>query len=66
MDYLEKEQLAEIKTGESDPSFGASFVFSLHVDELKIAGMCVVVGGGCGVACVCVCVWDNSIRKNNQ
>jgi len=39
IDYLERQQESHIKTGESDPSFGSDFEFSMHKDELKRAGV---------------------------
>ena len=39
VDFLEKQQESHVKSGESDPSFGSDFAFSMHVDELKCAGV---------------------------
>lgn len=39
VDFLEKNQEAHVKTGTSDPSFGADFKFTTHIDELVIDGV---------------------------
>lgn len=39
LDFLQENQQKHIKTGESDPSYGADFLFEAHKDELVIGGV---------------------------
>ena len=39
LEFLNSNQVAHVKTGESDPAYGADFVFDAHKDELIIGGI---------------------------
>ncbi|KAB7502591.1 DnaJ-like protein subfamily C member 13 [Armadillidium nasatum] len=39
LDFLQINQQKHVKTGESDPNYGAEFVFEAHKDELIIGGV---------------------------
>ena len=42
-EFLKEQQTSKIRTGESDPNFGAEFTFSAHRDELVVGGVFVRV-----------------------
>ena len=38
-EFLKEQQTSKIRTGESDPNFGAEFRFSAHKDELVVGNV---------------------------
>ena len=39
LEFLNTNQQAHVKTGTSDPAYGAEFLFDAHKDELIIGGV---------------------------